>query len=277
MKRRKFIVGTAAASIGGSALLGSGAYSTVESQREVRIRVQGDEDAYLSLKYADIEAVIECAQTVDIITITNQLKAAITALEVELDVSSDDVTVGGLTYPDTLGIGESGVVTVDVDCTASDVRTATITFSVEAVGEEFSVETDRDRQIEISCECPCESETAWTEGEPYTSGGTGNWATYTPWADGTTYDLLAGQTGEAGTVTFTEQSDEIVAINIDFHDGWSLQDGEEAIKIQGYDEAPSDNPAPGLFSTYKGRETSVSVERYPYYGIHVDVEHCGTR
>ncbi|WP_252699770.1 hypothetical protein [Natronosalvus vescus] len=276
MKRRRFIVGTAAASIGGSALLGSGAYSTAKSQREVRIRVEGDEDAYLSLKYADVEPVIECTHTVDLITITNQLKAAITALDVELDVSNDDVRVGGLTYPDTLGIGESGVVSVDVDCTASNVRTTTITFGVEAAGEEFSVETDRDRQIEVSCECPCESETAWVDGEPYSSDGTGSWATYTPWVDGSTHDLLAGQTSKAGTVTFDDSSDGVVEIGIDFHDGWSLQDGEEAIKIQGYDEAPSGNPAPGLFSTYKGRETGVSVERYPYYGIHVDAEYCGS-
>lgn len=47
MKRREFILGTGAASFGGSALIGTGAFSRVASQREVGVEVVGDPEAYL--------------------------------------------------------------------------------------------------------------------------------------------------------------------------------------------------------------------------------------
>lgn len=50
MKRRHFLVGVGSASIGGSALVGSGAYSRVEAQRNAMIQVAGDADAYLGLE-----------------------------------------------------------------------------------------------------------------------------------------------------------------------------------------------------------------------------------
>ena len=49
MDRRKFLVGLGSASIGGSALVGSGAFTRVESQRNVTIAVAEDPDAYLGL------------------------------------------------------------------------------------------------------------------------------------------------------------------------------------------------------------------------------------
>ena len=53
MKRRNFLVGAGAASVGGSALLGSGAFSRVESDRAVTIAVAEDSDAYLGLDKCD--------------------------------------------------------------------------------------------------------------------------------------------------------------------------------------------------------------------------------
>ncbi len=53
MDRRKFLVGVGSASLGGSALLGSGAFSRVESHRNVTIQVAEDPDAYLGLKPLD--------------------------------------------------------------------------------------------------------------------------------------------------------------------------------------------------------------------------------
>ena len=49
MKRRNFLVGVGTTAIGGSALLGSGAFSRVESQRRAKIQVAKDPDAYLGL------------------------------------------------------------------------------------------------------------------------------------------------------------------------------------------------------------------------------------
>ena len=50
MQRRTFLIGTGSAAIGGSALLGSGAFSRVESDRAVTIQVAEDEHAYLGLQ-----------------------------------------------------------------------------------------------------------------------------------------------------------------------------------------------------------------------------------
>ena len=64
MDRRKFLIGAGGAAISGSAILGSGAFTRVESQRRVKIEVAEDPDAYLGLdecpespdqSYADID------------------------------------------------------------------------------------------------------------------------------------------------------------------------------------------------------------------------------
>lgn len=49
MDRRKFLVGMGALTAGGAAFLGTGAFSRVESQRDVTIEVAEDPDAYLGL------------------------------------------------------------------------------------------------------------------------------------------------------------------------------------------------------------------------------------
>lgn len=49
MKRRSFLLGTGSAAAGGSALIGTGAFSRVESHRSVTISVAEDDDAYLGM------------------------------------------------------------------------------------------------------------------------------------------------------------------------------------------------------------------------------------
>ena len=53
MNRRSFLVGAGGIAIGGSALLGSGAFSRVESHRQVSVQVANDADAYLGLLPGD--------------------------------------------------------------------------------------------------------------------------------------------------------------------------------------------------------------------------------
>ncbi|ARS91818.1 hypothetical protein B1756_11555 [Natrarchaeobaculum aegyptiacum] len=53
MQRRNFLLGVGSTAIGTSALVGSGAFSRVESQRDVKIAVAEDKDAYLGLKPCD--------------------------------------------------------------------------------------------------------------------------------------------------------------------------------------------------------------------------------
>jgi hypothetical protein len=120
--------------------------------------------------------------------------------------------------------------------------------------------------------CEWVGETAWAAGTRYVTRG--NWATYTPYVAGSTVTLFAGQTMEAGTVTFSApDGDGNVTITIELNDGWRLEDVEEAVKIQGYDSPPPpQNPAPGLFTTYKGNDLEVTVPAYAFYGVHVNVE-----
>jgi hypothetical protein len=126
----------------------------------------------------------------------------------------------------------------------------------------------------IGCEIvvdPCTYETAWADGIRYVDRG--NWATYTPRPDdGVPVILYAGQTMEAGTVVF---SDGGLTITINFNSGWDLDDVLEPVKIQGYDVAPTSNPSPGLFTTYKGDDLEINLGQvYAYYGIHLDVKWC---
>ncbi|WP_418284689.1 DUF1102 domain-containing protein [Halorubrum sp. DTA46] len=53
MKRRSFVLGAGSAAATGSAILGSGAFSRVESQRQVTVQLAEDTDAYLGLKPID--------------------------------------------------------------------------------------------------------------------------------------------------------------------------------------------------------------------------------
>lgn len=53
MQRRNFLVGVGGAAIGGSALLGSGAFTRVESHRSVTVAVANDAQAYLGMSPLD--------------------------------------------------------------------------------------------------------------------------------------------------------------------------------------------------------------------------------
>lgn len=138
---------------------------------------------------------------------------------------------------------------------------------------------DDDRVIDEICEWS--GETAWADGDRYVRRG--NWATYTSYQAGATVTVYAGQTVDVGTVEFGPVVDGKVEITITLKPGVRLaqeydEDGNElgvapeAVKIQGYGSAPSGNPAPGGFTTYKGNELVITVDADAFYGIHLDVE-----
>ena len=124
-------------------------------------------------------------------------------------------------------------------------------------------------------ECEWHGETAWAA-SGHTPGSLrytprGNWATYVQHAE-KTVTLFAGQHMPAGTVHFSAVTDGQVTITISLNEGWRLQGWSEGVKIQGYDSAPSGNPAPGQFTTYKGNDLTVTVPAFAFYGVHLDVE-----
>lgn len=124
-----------------------------------------------------------------------------------------------------------------------------------------------------------QNETAWAF-DSYDHEYGGNWAKYIQFAgEVQTYTLMAGQKLTDMTVTLTPAEDGMVRM---VFDGiveiapenvgkWVLQDRSDAVKIQGYESAPSGNPAPGQFQTYKGNELDIVVPAANYYGIHLDV------
>lgn len=117
---------------------------------------------------------------------------------------------------------------------------------------------------------PCyQGETAWSAGARYTQQG--NWAMYTPYAADTVAPLYAGQHHLVGQVTFGAVVDGKVTLTIDLQHGAKLQAGGDTVKIQGYTSAPSGNPAPGQFTSYKGTSLTVTVDAANFYGIHLDV------
>lgn len=117
-----------------------------------------------------------------------------------------------------------------------------------------------------------QEETAWADGDTYVDQG--NWATYVAYnGSATTQTLYAGQTLDAGTVSISApDANGDVTITITLNAGWSLQNVNEGIKIQGYDTQPTGNPSPGSFTTYKGNDLTVVVPASNYYGIHADVQ-----
>jgi hypothetical protein len=127
-------------------------------------------------------------------------------------------------------------------------------------------------------------ETAWAAGARYVNRG--NWATYTPYTTKPVI-LYAGQTMNAGSVSFSTPVDNVVTIEVTLNAGWrfALQPvGENPdmspiydnnLKVQDYSVKPSGNPAPGLFLWKKvcnGSVCTIDVPKNNYYGVHVDVE-----
>ena len=134
---------------------------------------------------------------------------------------------------------------------------------------------------------PCyEEETAWANGDRYVRKG--NWATYTSYAGvEKSVVLFAGQTMDAGNVTFSAPSDGMVTITIELNAGWRFalvpvgeNNGttifDDNIKVQNYDGTPpGKNPAPGLFQWKRfaeGQFGQIEVPEAEYYGVHVDIE-----
>ena len=120
-------------------------------------------------------------------------------------------------------------------------------------------------------ECEWVGETAWAFGPRYVERG--NWATYTPYVANSTVTLYAGQNMPAGTVHFSAVSGGMVTITITLNEGWRLEDVMDPVKVQGYASTPpAKNPAPGLFTTYKGSLLVFNVPAYDFYGVHLNVE-----
>lgn len=148
--------------------------------------------------------------------------------------------------------------------------------TASVIGDNEAVLDTADATLIVYVQC-YQDETAWAANN--SSPGSlrynnrGNWATYVvaP-TNGTpkTVNIYAGKTIYVGTATFTRNGSMAIVINLT---GGAILDPTtgEAVKIQGYASAPSGNPAPGLFTTYKGGLPVPAVPIFNYYGVHLDV------
>ena len=151
MKRRRLLLGMCTAAAGGSALLGSGSFSDVASQRTVEVEVVGDENAYLTLQYSDSS--FECSEEVTVVTITNHTLEEIDNIVVDDSVTGTEITLSNLSVStETLGIGDSATVTADAQATSGTQTTETLTFDVETTGLESSIEAIG-RSVDITADC----------------------------------------------------------------------------------------------------------------------------
>ncbi|GEM_PF-1916253 len=132
-------------------------------------------------------------------------------------------------------------------------------------------------KAEEAVDCPpFGKESAFGGDSPVNVGEPGAWWYYFDTTGEETQDIWAGQFFKAGEVTVTEAVDGERTITIELSQGWKLQDDDEPVKIQGYHELPDDPRPFGQFTTYKGDSTEVTVDEYPFYVIHLDVEgHTG--
>ena len=184
------------AGIGGSAIVGSGAFSRVESKRQVKVETVGDDEAYLRLVYNELVP-FDCEAEKPLLWVTNQLKSEITKIELEVEDPDDGkIIVEDVTVPSSLEVGEEGEIIGTLVCEEDGSRT--VNFNIEVDGEDFEVIAHRTDEIELECSCP--EETAWADivenGEPDPTTNrlneidgmtTNRWGWYMP------YELESGQ------------------------------------------------------------------------------------
>ena len=148
------------AGVGGSAIVGSGAFSRVESQRQVKIETVGDDEAYLRLLYNEFVH-FDCEAEKELLWITNQLKSDIEEFELEIieNAGDDLIEIEIVEEPETLEVGEEGAIVAKLTCPNSDDNERTVNFNIEVSGDDLEVKAHRTDKITITCTCP--EETAW--------------------------------------------------------------------------------------------------------------------
>ncbi|MEE4177172.1 MAG: hypothetical protein V2I46_06640 [Bacteroides sp.] len=119
-------------------------------------------------------------------------------------------------------------------------------------------------------DCP-EEEECWAEETAWAgnmAGGGPAWWYYIDTNEAGPYPLYAGQNlVEGASVSIV---DGMLTINLG--ENLALQEVDEPVKIQGYNEIPDRRPNAGRFTTYKGGfpEEGIDVSEYTYVAVHLD-------
>ena len=157
MQRRKFVIGAGALATGSAAAFGTGAFDSVEAEREVDVNIEGDAAAYLGITGDDVfvgddsddsELTIDLGgpdtgnggegfnanaitEVSDVITLTNQSSDGNNIEITELD-QPDDAIEFELSDDITLTPGDSVGVDVTVDDLDQEVPDEPGDLSIEA-------------------------------------------------------------------------------------------------------------------------------------------------
>jgi len=117
MKRRKFLYSSATALTGTSLLVGTGAFSSVETDRETRIEIVGDENAYMRIDRAAGADEVSDLEEFTLVELENQFASDFDSIDISLTVDEPNVTVDSTDLPDAddLGVGESAPVELALD------------------------------------------------------------------------------------------------------------------------------------------------------------------
>lgn len=163
MKRRTYLLGLGTLSGAAGLISNTSAFSSVSAEREVRVEVVGDEEAFLRLEYPDQE--ITCNgddQSVQLVEIGNKTGVKLEPVTVTIDSVPEGVTIEedeNITTNsedqvelDDLGPGDSVAICVTVDSTDNLPDENEISFNVSAEGGGVSIETTKSRTVKITCE-----------------------------------------------------------------------------------------------------------------------------
>lgn len=150
MKRRHMLASMGAFTAGGSLVIGSGAFSSVEANREVAVDVVGDPDAYLGLVYPSEggesepqKVVVASGERENLFKATNQVTAEIEEFNLEILEGEGDFDTIELHEKDTenciqpetdeFGVGDCAQIEIELEC--SEEVTGTLELEIEAKGE----------------------------------------------------------------------------------------------------------------------------------------------
>lgn len=156
MNRRKFLVGSTAALTSTGLFVGTQGFSRVGSQREVRIQVEGDEDAYLGLHFPDETFSFECFDTLEI-PITNQTKEKLVEIEIEPEIVGNGVSLDDYEVSEEIATGEQGYISAELSCESGETTQAYFGFDIEVEGESGETLINAQRGSEVELECFCET------------------------------------------------------------------------------------------------------------------------
>jgi hypothetical protein len=149
ISRRNAVIGIATVAAGAGVIGASGAFTSVEADREISVQSSGDADANVQIVVNEVEGLVDSGDGVIGLSFENLNQNAVTTFEDALTITPQggngpyDITIdedlGPVTFTVTNGTGVSGGTAVNVDveidltgsATAGDIPTdATITISV---------------------------------------------------------------------------------------------------------------------------------------------------